>query len=242
VAYGDFLDLSEWAARNARFDTSNTEDMVLAGSAVNSAYLATCDSGDPWRFLQREGAWLTTEGGDVYDFASITTAMGITGGEIGDILSIVNDTTGLPLESMSWEALEDYSYSTQDDASSEPVYWSRWDERVRLWPIPQAEYTMGCMTRLVPTEMSADADEPLIPKSWRNRLLVPYASAILLRTEGGLEAAAEAQRHMDEYDKAFMGFRAAYGTSGKPNFSVSTPGWESSGSGTPYDPRRSPGW
>jgi hypothetical protein len=228
LAYGDFLDLSEWAARNARFDTSDTDDMTLAKSAINTAYLATCDTGDPWRFLQREGAWQTVAAGDVYDFASITTAMGVTGGDVADILSIVNDDTGLPLQSMSWEALEDYGYSTQDDSNSEPVFWSRWDDRIRLWPTPDAVYTLGCMTRLVPSAMSADADEALIPLAWRNRLLVPYASAMLLSTEGGLEVAAEAQRHRDAYDYSFGLFRAAYGTSGKPAFSVSTPGWESS--------------
>ena len=228
MAYGDYLDLAEWAARGARFDTSDTDDMTLAKSAINSAYLATCDTGDPWRFLMREGGWQTTAGGDLYEFSSILTAMGTTGGDIGQIMSIVNDTTGRPLESMSWEALEDYGYSTQDDADSEPVFWSVWDDTIRLWPVPDQAYVMGTFVRLVPTAMSSDTDTPLIPLAWRHRLLVPFATAILLRTEGGLEAASEAQRHQNDYDSAFEKFRTAYGTSGKPTFRLSTPGWDAS--------------
>ncbi len=228
MAYGDYLDLSEWAARNARFDTSDTDDMTLAKSAINTAYLATCDTGDPWRFLQREGAWQDSSGGDVYEFSSISTAMGITGGEIVDILSIVNDDTGLPLRSMSWEALEDVSYSTQEDSNSEPVYWARWDSRIRIWPTPSDDQVFGSFVRIQPTAMSADADEPLIPLSWRHRLLVPFASAMLLRTEGGLETASEAQRHQEDYERAFMQFRTSYATSGKPTFTATTPGWEGS--------------
>jgi hypothetical protein len=226
VAYGDNLDLSEWAARNARFDTSNSTDMTLAKSAINTAYLATCDTGDPWRFLQREGAWQTTSGGDQYEFSSILTAMGVTGGTIADIMSFVNDTTGRPLEASGWEDLERYTWSTQDDSNGEPAYWVRFDETIRLWPVPDDTYVIGTFVRLVPTALSADADEPLIPKAWRHRLLVPFASAILLRTEGGLETAAEAQRHMDAYDADFMKFRAAYGTAGKPTFRTTSPGWD----------------
>lgn len=228
MASGDFLDLAEWSARTARFDTSDTDDMTLAKAAVNDAYLSTCDTGDPWDFLQREGAWLTTAGGDTYDYSSIGTAMGITGGDIAEILSIASDTTGRPLDSMSWDALERYSYSTQDDPNSEPVFWAKWDSRIRLWPTPDQAYTLGSYCRIVPSEMTADTDEPLIPLQWRRRLLVPYAAAILLRTEGGLEAASEARGLMNDYDQQFMRFREAHGTAKRPTFRVATPGWDSS--------------
>jgi hypothetical protein len=241
LAYADFIDLAEWAARNARFATDDTDDMTLAKSAINTAYLATCDTGDPWRFLQREGAWQTSSGGDQYEFSSILTATGITGGEIADIMSLVNDTTGRPIEASGWEDLERYTWSTQDDANSEPVFWIRFDETIRLWPVPDDSYVIGTFMRLNPTALSADADEPLIPKSWRHRLLVPFASAILLRTEGGLETAAEAQRHMDAYDADFMKFRAAYGTAGKPDFRVASPGWDVS-ERVDHDQRWGRGW
>lgn len=202
--------------------------MTLAKAAVNDAYLSTCGTGDPWDFLQREGAWVTTAGGDTYDYSSIGTAMGLTGGDIAEILSIASDTTGRPLDSMSWEALEQYSYSTQDDANSEPVFWSRWESRIRLWPTPDQAYTLGTFCRVMPAEMTADADEPLIPLQWRRRLLVPYAAAVLVRTEGGLEASSEADRLMNRYDQDFMAFRAAHGTAKRPTFRVATPGWDSS--------------
>lgn len=228
MATGDLLDLAEWAARSARFATDDDDDMTLAKAAVNDAYLSTCGTGDPWQFLLQEGTWVTTAGGDVYDFESIGTAMDITGGTIAEILSIASDTTGRPLDSMGWEALEKYSYSTQDDANSEPVFWSKWATRIRLWPTPDQEYNLGTFCRVIPAEMTNDTDEPLIPIEWRRRLLVPYAAATLLRTEGGLETASEADRLMNRYDQDFMAFRAAYGTARRPTFRVTSPGWDSS--------------
>ena len=87
--------------------------------------------------------------------------------------------------------------------------------------------SLGAFVRLIPSEMESDTDEPLIPRQWRRRLLVPYAAAVLIRTEGGLEAASEADRLMNRYDQDFMAFRAAHGTAKRPTFRVATPGWDS---------------
>ena len=226
MASGDFTDLKEWSARTARFDVSNSTDMALAGQAVNDAYISTCADGSPWDFLQQEGSWITSSGSDVYTYATIASAMSITGASIAEIQMLAQDNPqGRPLESMGWEELENYSHSTQDDPTGEPIYWSKWASRIRLWPTPDAAYTLGTFVRLAPAEMSASGDVPLIPLSWRRRLLVPFAAAILLRTEGGLETAAEARGLMESYDRDFIAFRTAYATAKKPTFRVTSPGW-----------------
>ena len=227
MASGDFLDISQWAARTARFDVDTAADMTLAKSAVNDAYMSTCASGDPWDFLQQDGQWKTVSASDVYTYDTIATAMSISGATIAEIQVLTDDVNGDRLQSMSWDALESFSLSTQDDSGGLPIRWAKWASRLRLHPTPDAIYTLGCFVRLAPAEMTLDADTPLIPLPWRRRLLVPYAAAILLRTEGGLEANTEAGRLMSNYDADFVKFRTAYATAKRPTFRVSTPGWES---------------
>jgi hypothetical protein len=224
---GSFLDLKEWACRFARFDSTNAADLALAANAVNDAYMSTCSTGDPWDFLEREGQWLTTAGSDTYSYSSIATAMSVTGASIAEIETITDDEDSVVLQSMDWTALEHAAISTQDnEGNGRPYYWSKWESRIRLYPCPDAELTMGSFCRLTPTEMTDDADEPLVPFAWRRRLLVPYAAATLLHTEGGLETASEAERLMRQYNEDFLTFRAAYATAKKPTFRVMTPGFE----------------
>lgn len=226
MASGDLLDLSQWAARTARFDVDTAADMTLAKAAVNDAYLSTCGSGDPFDFLYHEGQWTTTAATDVYTYATIATAMGITSGTIAEIEAITDETGGPVLESSDWRDLEMWAQSTQDDADARPTRWSKWASRIRLFPTPNSAYTLGSFVRLAPAEMTLDAAFPLIPAPWRRRLLVPYAAAILIRTEGGIEAGTEAGRLMNRYDEDFVRFRTAYATAKRPTFRVSTPGWE----------------
>jgi len=224
---GSFLDLKEWACRTARFDATDSSDLALAAAAVNDAYMSTCGTGDPFDFLQQEGQWITTAASDVYTYASVTSAMSVTGATVQEIHALTDDIDGNTLDSMSWEALENYSQSTQDDTDGFPTMWSKWASRIRLFPTPDAAYTLGAYVRLAPSEMTSDSDTPLVPMAWRRRLLVPYAAATLLRTEGGLETSAEAGHLMEQYDRDFISFRTAYATAKKPTFRVATPGWES---------------
>ncbi len=223
---GTFLDLKEWACRTARFDATDSSDLALAAAAVNDAYMSTCGTGDPFDFLQQEGAWITTAGADVYTYGSIVSAMAITGATIAEIDAMTNDIDGNTLDSMSWSALEAWVQSTQDDEDGFPGYWSKWGQRIRLFPTPDDAYTLGTLVRLAPSEMSADTDTPLIPMAWRRRLLVPYAAATLLQTEGGLDTAAEARGLMSRYEQDFITFRTAYATAKRPTFRLKTPGWE----------------
>lgn len=227
MASGDFLDLAEWAARTARFDTSATSDMVLAKQAVNDAYMTSCATGDRWKFLINEGQWTTTAGSDVYTYAAIASALTLTGAVIEQIEALTDDAEGYVFTRSTWEDLERLTQSTQDDPRGNVIYWAQWNERIRLYPVPDATYTIGILYRVTPSEMTANTDLPLIPAAWRRRLLIPPAAAQLIRTEGGLEAQAEASRLMEQYERDMVRFRTAYSAAtGTGNFRLKSLGFD----------------
>lgn len=229
MASGDFTELAERAARAARFDPSDSTDLTRAKEAVNQAYLAACTrDGVQFDFLEQEGRWSTASGSDTYTYASIATAIGVTGASIAEILWLVNDSDGSVLDSMAWADLEKMSYSTQDgDADGEPVYWAKWGNRIRVYPTPDDVYTVGALVRLAPAEMTTGSDTPLIPLTYRHSVIVSYAAAVLLRMEGGMEAHQEAQFYQRQYEDAWVAMRTAHATARKPTFNLRAPGWDS---------------
>lgn len=227
MASGDYLDLATQTCYAARFDPSNATDLARAKQAVNRVYLSSVSGSEDFDFLEQEGQWTTTAGSDTYTYASIAGAIGISGASIAEIMSLTNDTDGPVLDSMSWPRLESLAYSTQDgDASGSPVYWAKWQSRIRLYPTPDQTYTIGSYVRLTPNEMSADADTPLIPLAYRHAVIVNGAAAILLRMEGGMEAHQEAQFYQREYDAAWLRMRTAFATARQPTFRLKSPGWD----------------
>ncbi len=225
MASGDFQDLYTKAIYGSRRDTSDSFDVARAKDAINEALLAVSFTGDPWSWLEREGEFTLQTGSDTYTYGTIGTALGTT---VSEILSLVMDSGdgGYRLESMSWDALENVAYSTQDDESAgEPIFWSDWDSKIRVFPKPDEAYTLGCFYRAYQSELSNDSDVPLLPLEWRTRLLVPYACARLLRQEGGAEAASEADRYWGEYQKAFNDCRTALATAKAPAMRLATPSW-----------------
>lgn len=229
MATGDFLDLAQAAVRAAQGDTTDTTgDLARAKAAINEAHQTVCGDGYPYDFLEREGQWTTTAGSDVYTYASIATAMGVSGASIREIHMLTNDTNGFggaALNSVSWEQLEAMSYSSQEssEGTGTPVIWAKWASRIRLYPAPEQVYTLGTYCLLAPAEMTLDADVPLIPASFSRRVLVPYAAALLLEQEGGSEAGADYERRMNRHREAVRDLRVAHATAKRPTFNVVTP-------------------
>lgn len=229
MSSGQFLDMAQRAARGARYDPSDTTDLTRAKESVNTAYLAACEGGIQFDFLEQEGAWALTAGSDVYAYSSIATAMSLTGATIAEIIAISVDTVndGDVLRSMDWLSLERLAISTQDgEQTGQPLWWAKWDSRIRLFPAPDIAYTLGCLVRLAPTEMSADTDTPLVPLAYRNSVIVPWATADLLRQEGGGEAHNEAQLWQRQGDNAWQNMRTAHATARPPTFRLKSPGWD----------------
>lgn len=229
MAFGDFLDLKEAALRSAQGDPSDTGDLTRGGDAINRAYLRVCGNGFPHDFLEQEGQWLSTGGSDTYTYGSIATAMGITGASIREIIALTDDSTGDLLTSLSWEQLEDMTASTQEsgEGTGTPCYWAKWGAgdtaEIRLYPNPDDAFTLGVFAYLKPAAMTADADEPLIPDSYRHSVLVSLAAAILLGEEGGAEAAADRDRHQADHREAVRDMHMAHSTAKRPTFNVVAP-------------------
>jgi hypothetical protein len=240
VASGDFLELSQRAARAARYDLDDSTDLTRAQEAVNQAYLtASTRDGIQFDFLEQEGQWDCTAGSDVYTYADVATAIGVSAASISEILYITNDTDGGVLDSMSWGALESLAYSSQDDEpTGVPTCWAKWGSRIRFFPTPDEAYRFGSFVKLQPAEMSDDTDEPLIPLAYRHSVIVPHAAATLLRMEGGMEAHQEAQFYQRQYEDAWMAMRTAHSGGRAPTFNLKSPGWnaprDDSVSGDPY--------
>jgi hypothetical protein len=225
MASGDFADLYTKAIYGSRRDTSDSFDVARAKDAINEALQAVSFTGDPWSWLEREGEVTLQVGADVYSYATLGTALGTT---VSEIMSLVmdNEDGGYRLESMSWDALENVTYGTQDDEQSgEPIFWADWDSKIRVYPKPDEAYVLGVFYRAYQSELSSDSDVPLMPLEWRTRLLVPYACSRLLRQEGGSEAASEADRYMGEYQRAFLECRNACATISSPAMRLATPAW-----------------
>jgi len=225
MASGDFADLYTKAIYGSRRDASDSFDVARAKDAINEALQAVSFTGDPWSWLEREGEVTLQVGADVYSYATLGTALGTT---VSEIMSLVmdNEDGGYRLESMSWDALENVTYGTQDDEQSgEPIFWADWDSKIRVYPKPDEAYVLGVFYRAYQSELSSDSDVPLMPLEWRTRLLVPYACSRLLRQEGGSEAASEADRYMGEYQRAFLECRNACATISSPAMRLATPAW-----------------
>jgi hypothetical protein len=235
LASGDFLDLSEHALRSAQLAASSgtaysAGDLAQANAKVNEAYLSLTHSGDPWDFLEKEGQWDTVAGSDKYTYASIASAMSVTGGTIREIHVLLDDDNGAVLKPMSWEDLERVTDSVKDDeGTGRPVWWAKWGganvPTIRLFPSPDAAITIGVFCSLVGTEMTDGADVPLIPLAWRHRVVVPYAAALLLEQEGGPEAGAQYERLMRRYQDAYAQMRTALATAKRPTFNAIQPGF-----------------
>ena len=101
---------------------------------------------------------------------------------------------------------------------------ARWGDAatatIRLYPKPDAVYTIGTIAILRPAVLTANADVPLFPADFAHRILVPYAAAILLEQEGGAEAGADYERRMSRYREGLRDLITAHGTGKRPTFNV----------------------
>ena len=155
--------------------------------------------------------------------------MSISGSSIREILHLVNDTDGFLMRSMDWYSHETDTASTQESSEGQgtPDSWSKWGgggvPTIRLYPNPDAVYTIGAYVALTPANMTADADTPMIPLAWRHRVLVPYAAALLLEQDGNSDAWSGYDRLMARYERNYEMMRIALGTGKRGTFNAVAP-------------------
>lgn len=74
-------------------------------------------------------------------------------------------------------------YTDPDDTtrhtSSVPLYWYYYAQTIRVFPVPDAAYTLTLRYYKEPTELSADADVPPLPDSFEELLVVGAAYRVL---------------------------------------------------------------
>jgi hypothetical protein len=225
MASGDFADLYSKALRRAGRDTSDTAyDVPRAKEAVNEAIVYTCARED-WEFLKTEGQFTIDSTADVYTFDSIATALSLSPHSVEKIISLVNDTSdSRTLIGMSWHELEELSSSTQGgDARGIPTHYAVWERRVRFYPWPDQQYTIGAHIVRRHGELSVNSDTPLIPLPFRASIIVPYAASVLLSEDGGVEAQQEANLLMARYERAYEAMLKRYASARAPILNIVAP-------------------
>lgn len=221
-----FATLYTAALRSAQLSVNNADEVAAAKAAVNEAHMLVCGDGTSWDFTEREGQWTTQSGSDTYTLAGLATALSITGASIREVVYLTDDTTGgRPLRSMSWSQLEELAATSQSDTrTGAPCVWARWGDRLRLWPTPDAVYSIGSLVYLAADALSGDSDEVLIPDSFAMAVVVPYAAAVLLEQDGGNDALSAANLLRSRHDDALRRMRTAHGSARQPTFNVVSPG------------------
>lgn len=225
--------MKQRACRLARRDpTDTTGDLARAGDALNDALLSLLDSGDRWDFLEAEATFSTVAGTDTYTYSTIgTTVLVPTSGVPGEIDSIGDDSNGFILQPLDWESLERATPTTQyaSQPQGAPQAFAKWGSgsaaKIRLYPEPDAVYTLRWFGRQGLAVMANDADVPVVPLAWRHRILTPFAAAQLLRMESGFYADYEASSYEQQVAQAVAAMRVARGSAKRPNEGVMSPSY-----------------
>lgn len=223
MASGDFTDLKQRACQLSRRNPADSGDLARAAEAINEGLLSTLLDGTTWDVLQAQGTFTVTSAADTYTQATISATL-------DEVLVLVDDTSGNVLDPLDWESLESAARSTQDtEPIGQPASWAKWGQGataiIRLFPKPDASYTLRWFGRITVAELVNAGDPNPIPLAWRHRLLVPYAAARLLRIESGYASAYEASGLEASYQQALQLFRIAHGSARFPIMGVQSPGF-----------------
>jgi len=225
MASGDFLELAQRACYQSRYQPSNTTDLARAKEAINECYLSVLNMGDRWSFATREGQFSITSAGDKYSLSSIASQLSV--GDIVRIFNLTNDTIGnVPLQGMDWLSQEKLSYVTQDgDPKACPQNFAVFGTQVRFYPWPDKTYLIGVLYQQGDVAMASDATVPIIPISWRHKILVTYAAARLWEQHSGADALGHAKYYNDMYDKNMFLFKEQYSAAQFPQIALDAPTW-----------------
>lgn len=151
---------------------------------INTAYADIQNEHETWLFRQEDFSFSTIVGVQDYTPAGV----GITDLQSWKIGYNPVRASGIRLYSSvadeqdllfaSWQLFRDnYNYGSYRSQSGRPtVFTVSPDKTLKLWPIPDAIYTVNGEYIITADEMSANADEPIIPESqmvivWRALML-----------------------------------------------------------------------
>jgi hypothetical protein len=124
---------------------------------------------------------------------------GLGAGDVREITSLVNQSTGTRLRLISYDQGEEVFMAMGSDAASEPKWFSSWGGSIQLWPKPDAVYTLTVRGYRKPSAwynfdvVEVDADDRL------HLALVYYVVAQLYQLQ---EDAQMAQFYRQTFDEA----------------------------------------
>ena len=136
-----------------------------AQDAINRAYLRICDSFNFYGTDDTDTTITTSDG-----TASYTRPT-----DIDEIISvkITGDTEyTLDLRTIDWYERQD----TSSDNTGVPEVCVPYGANLLFWPTPDDTYSIRIRGKSVPTEMSSDSDEPVIPTKWHEAIILSAAS------------------------------------------------------------------
>lgn len=136
-------------------------DGALTVAQVNNAILTAIKHHErrPWWFNQKVGTFATVANQELYTSTELSDIPNIV--QIQSLLVTSGSSTKAPLRPVENGAIEDIQDGT---VKGEPERYSRYADKLRLYPIPNAVYTMTMSYIYKFTALSADSDT----NSWTN--------------------------------------------------------------------------
>lgn len=131
------------------------------------------------------------------------------------------------LQEVSYAVFRTAFQNTSDDSTSVPRYWyfaPNDVDTIRVYPIPDASYTVAYDYSKIPSDMSLVSDTPFLPARWHH-ILVDFALA--MHYESSYEArydkaAYHRTRYEQEIEKAIIDARMRAMSVDGMNFDYST--------------------
>lgn len=192
-----------YADVQAYFASRNDVTAAIAKAAVNDVYKRLSMS---FRFYELE---FDTTQATVDGTASYTIPTGAR-----KTIGIVDTTNHWQLDprDIRWYM----GQWTGTGYTGRPEYYVRYGSKYYVWPTPDDAYSLQIYYNKLPTELSADADEPVFPEEWHKVLSLISAAdvgfqlgldtrAMNLKNEGlGIITMLQEDRVMDERQKTIQ--------------------------------------
>lgn len=163
--------LTEFYARGFDFYNTDSAGQTRAKRFINEAYLEDISANEPWDFLR----------------ASTSGTAPLTISDLDTFISVRDESNDNPLQLAEVGSLEDMGLDVTETGTPWAYYLSS-ETQVSVYPANTSN-TIAVRYYKVPTELSADADTPLIPSRWHG-LVVDAAAVRAYVDRDNFEAAA----------------------------------------------------
>jgi hypothetical protein len=115
-------------------------------------------------------------------------------------------STGEELSPVSIQWMDSLVTGNASPSTGRPAYYCLDVGSVRLWPVPDAAYSLLLRYDTEPTDMANDTDDPAFPADYQH-ILISYAIARAFRAEDDQERAAS---FMADYERGLAEMASSY--------------------------------